>query len=154
MKQVLKFEMWTSNEVGLPTPLCRESFSWADFLARPLEHRHATCAAMRRTELSLLVYDLSFQASVCLRQFGVHHCRDVNGDDLMDVMVGAYGSSHLSEGAAHVVYGTNTSAAYEASFLDLGGGSGGGLDGIDGFTLAGLSMEFPLYAELVRSQEQ
>lgn len=69
----------------------------------------------------------------------------------MDVMVGAYGSTHLSEGAAHVVYGTNTSAAYEASFLDLGAGSDGGLDGNDGFTLSGVSMEYTLYAELVRS---
>lgn len=63
----------------------------------------------------------------------------------MDVMIGAYGSSYSEEGAAHVVYGTNTSAAYEASLLDLGG-----LDGMDGFTLTGILMDFPLYAELVR----
>ncbi|CAN0503992.1 unnamed protein product, partial [Ectocarpus sp. 12 AP-2014] len=54
--------------------------------------------------------------------YAVAAAGDVNGDSLMDVMVGAYGSSHLSEGAAHVVYGTNTSAAYDASFLDLGAG--------------------------------
>lgn len=76
--------------------------------------------------------------------------RDVNGDSLMDVMVGAYGRSHLSEGAAHVVYGTNTSAAYDASFLDLGAGGGGGLDGVDGFTLSGMSIKIELYAKLVR----
>lgn len=70
----------------------------------------------------------------------------------MDVMVGAYGSSHLSEGAAHVVYGTNTSAAYDVSFLDLGAGTGGGLNGDDGFTLAGVMVELELYAKLVRSQ--
>lgn len=69
----------------------------------------------------------------------------------MDIMVGAYGSSQQEEGAAHVVYGTNTSAAYEASFLDdLGAGGDGGLDGVDGFTLTGIMMDFPLYAELVR----
>lgn len=68
----------------------------------------------------------------------------------MDVMIGAYGSSILEEGAAHVVYGTNTSAAYQTSFLDLGGAAGGGLDGDDGFTLTGIMMAFPLYAELVR----
>lgn len=67
----------------------------------------------------------------------------------MDVMIGAYGSSYLEEGAAHIVYGTNTSAAYEASFLDLGAADGG-LDGIDGFTLTGIMMQFPIYAELVR----
>lgn len=67
----------------------------------------------------------------------------------MDVMIGAYGSSYSEEGAAHIVYGTNTSLAYEASFLDLGA-EGGGLDGIDGFTLTGIMMEFPIYAELVR----
>lgn len=70
----------------------------------------------------------------------------------MDVMVGAYGSSHLSEGAVHVVYGTNTSDAYDASLLDLGGGSGGGLDGVDGFTLTGVSVEIELYAKLVGSR--
>ncbi|CAM9780373.1 unnamed protein product [Ectocarpus sp. 13 AM-2016] len=74
---------------------------------------------------------------------------DVNGDSLMDVIVGAYGSSHLSEGAAHVVYGTNTSAAYDASFLDLGAGGGGGLDGVDGFTLSGMSIKMELYAKLL-----
>lgn len=68
----------------------------------------------------------------------------------MDVVIGAYGSSYLEGGAAHLVYGTNTSTAYEASFLDLGGGAGGGLDGVDGFTLTGVMMQFPLYAELVR----
>lgn len=73
----------------------------------------------------------------------------MNGDNLMDVMIGAYGSSYSEEGAAHVVYGTSTSAAYEASYLDLGAG-GGGLDGIDGFTLTGIMMDFLLYAELVR----
>ncbi|CAM9457361.1 unnamed protein product, partial [Hapterophycus canaliculatus] len=69
--------------------------------------------------------------------YAVAAAGDVNGDHMMDVMVGAYGSSHLSEGAAHVVYGTNTSAAYDVSFLDLGAGAGGGLDGNDGFTLTG-----------------
>lgn len=79
-------------------------------------------------------------------------CSDVNGDHLMDVMIGAYGSSHLSEGAAHIVYGTNTSAAYDLSFLDLGTTAGGGLDGDDGFTLSGVTVEIELYAKLVRSR--
>lgn len=70
----------------------------------------------------------------------------------MDVMVGAYGSSHLREGAAHVVYGTNTSEAYDASFLDLGAGGGGGMDGVDGFTLTGVSLQMELYAKLVGSR--
>ncbi|CAB1121356.1 unnamed protein product [Ectocarpus sp. CCAP 1310/34] len=81
--------------------------------------------------------------------YAVAAAGDVNGDSLMDVMVGAYGSSHLSEGAAHVVYGTNTSAAYDSSFLDLGAGDGGGLDGVDGFTLSGMSIEIELYAKLL-----
>ncbi|CAM9630564.1 unnamed protein product [Pylaiella littoralis] len=67
----------------------------------------------------------------------------------MDAMIGAYGSSHLSEGAAHVVYGTNTSEAYDASFLDLGAGGVGGLDGVDGFTLTGVAVERKLYADLL-----
>eukprot|EP00903_Cladosiphon_okamuranus_P018604 g17125.t1 len=81
--------------------------------------------------------------------FAVAAAGDVNGDNLMDVMIGAYGSSYLEEGAAHVVYGTNTSAAYEASYLDFGAGDGGGLDGVDGFTLTGVMVEFQLYAELL-----
>lgn len=71
---------------------------------------------------------------------------DVNGDSLMDVVVAAYGSSEAVVGAAHVVYGTNTSAAYDASFLDLGAGSDGGLDGNDGFTLVGIWMEAEPYS--------
>ncbi|CAM9448813.1 unnamed protein product [Scytosiphon promiscuus] len=66
----------------------------------------------------------------------------------MDVMIGAYGSSYLSEGAAHIVYGTNTSAAYDVSFLDLGASAEGGLDGDDGFTLSGVVVELELYANL------
>ena len=75
--------------------------------------------------------------------------RDVNGDSLMDVMVGASGSSYLEKGAAHVVYGTNTSGAYESSFLDLGGSGGAGLNSVDGFTLSGIEMEADIYAKLV-----
>lgn len=67
----------------------------------------------------------------------------------MDVIVAAYGSSAVEEGAAHVVYGTNTSTAYHASYLDLGSGGSGGLDGIDGFTLTGIRLEAELYATLV-----
>lgn len=117
---------------------------WADFLARILELHEASPPTLCDHERRMPAFSLF----VCPPN---PFCRDVNGDELMDVIVGAYGSTHLSAGAAHVVYGTNTSAAYEASFLDLGGGSDGGLDGIDGFTLSGVSMEFPLYAELVRS---
>ena len=74
---------------------------------------------------------------------------DVNGDSFMDVMVGAFGNSYVVAGAAHVVYGTNTSAAYNASFLDLGAGGGGGLDATDGFTVWGIEMEAEIYATLV-----
>ncbi|CAM9538657.1 unnamed protein product, partial [Laminaria digitata] len=67
----------------------------------------------------------------------------------MDVMVGAFGDSYLVAGAAHIIYGTNTSAAYNASFLDLGaGGNDGGLDGVDGFTVWGIEMEAEIYATL------
>lgn len=64
----------------------------------------------------------------------------------MDVIVAAYGSSEAVAGAVHVVYGTNTSAAYDASFLDLGAGGDGGLDGNDGFTLVGIWMEADPYS--------
>lgn len=74
---------------------------------------------------------------------------DVNGDSLMDVIVGAFGSSYSVAGAAHVVYGTKSSAAYNASFLDLGAGGNGGLDGFDGFTVWGIEMEADIYATLV-----
>lgn len=67
----------------------------------------------------------------------------------MDVIVAAYGSSSLQKGAAHVIYGTNDSAAYHASYLDLGSGGGGGLDGLDGFTLVGIRVEIEIYAKLV-----
>ena len=67
----------------------------------------------------------------------------------MDVMVGAFGKSLTVVGAAHVVYGTSTSAAYNASFLDLGAGDSGGLDGVDGFTVWGIEMEAEIYANLV-----
>lgn len=67
----------------------------------------------------------------------------------MDVMVGAYGSSYLEKGAAHIVYGTNSSIAYQNSFLDLGAGEGGGLDGVDGFTLQGIRVVGDTYATLV-----
>lgn len=69
----------------------------------------------------------------------------------MDVIVAASGSSYLQEGAAHVIYGTNDSAAYQASYLNLGSGGGGGLDGLDGFTLVGIRVEVELYTKLVKS---
>lgn len=71
----------------------------------------------------------------------------------MDVIVAAYGSSYLRKGAAHVVYGTSDSPAYHASYLDLGSGGGGGLDGVDGFTLVGIRVEIELYARLVKCWE-
>lgn len=75
---------------------------------------------------------------------------DVNGDLFMDVMIAAYAGDYLEAGAVHIVYGTNTSAAYEASFLDVGVASNGeGLDGNDGITLSGSRMEAVLYATLV-----
>lgn len=68
----------------------------------------------------------------------------------MDVIVAAYGSSYSEDGVAHVVYGTNTSAAYLASYLDLGAGDDGGLDGVDGFTLTGIQVVADIYANEVR----
>lgn len=72
----------------------------------------------------------------------------MNGDALMDVIVAAYGTSEMLVGVAHVVYGTNTSMAYDASYLDLGLGGDGGLDGVDGLTLVGIWMDAEPYAKL------
>ncbi|CAN0109631.1 unnamed protein product, partial [Discosporangium mesarthrocarpum] len=62
--------------------------------------------------------------------YSVAGAGDVNGDALADILVAAYGRSTTARGVAHMVYGTNTSAAYLSSELDLST-----LDGQDGFTM-------------------
>ena len=75
--------------------------------------------------------------------FSVSAAGDVNGDGLDDVIIGAYladPNGNSTSGSSYVVFGTESTDAIELSTLEIEGGGGFVINGVDGNDFSGYSV--------------